>query len=197
MYLPQEPQLFRLIKDTASLQGIYTVRYLPGKEKKAKEIINTEFSESFPEDAFDFQDFRLLTFNETALQLWKVFRNTSIFFAILSVIISSIGLFGLVMFFTKRKMKEIGIRKVFGFSFGSLYYTMAKGFIKLFLISIIIAWPAAYYVYKTLPGAHPYPIGITEFLLATFIILLVAIITISYQIIKTSATNPVEVLKEE
>jgi putative ABC transport system permease protein len=197
MHLPQEPQLFRLIKDTASLQGIFTVRYLPGKEKQARQIVNNEFSQSFPEDAFDFQDFKLLTLNESALQFWKVFRNTSIFFAILSVIISSIGLFGLVMFFTKRKMKEIGIRKVFGFSFGSLYYTMAQGFIKLFLISIIIAWPAAYYIYKTLPGAHIYHIGIIEFLLATFIILLVAIITISYQIIKASSTNPVEVLKEE
>ena len=197
MHNPQEPHLYRLIKDTASLQGIFTMRYMPGKEKKARQIINNEFAQSFPEDAFDFQDFRLLTINEGALQFWKVFRNTSIFFAILSVIISSIGLFGLVMFFTKRKMKEIGIRKVFGFSFGSLYYTMAKGFIILFLISILIAWPAAYYIYKTLPGAHIYPIGATEFLLATAIILGVAIITISYQIIKASGTNPVEVLKEE
>jgi len=197
MHNPQEPHLYRLISDTSKMMGIYTIRYLPGNERKAKQIINNEFEHSFPEDAFDFQDFRLLTLNEPALQFWKVFRNTSIFFAILSVIISSIGLFGLVMFFTKRKMKEIGIRKVFGFSFGSLYYTMAKGFIMLFLISILIAWPAAYYIYKTLPGAHIYPIGITEFLLATVIILGVAVITISYQIIKASATNPVEVLKEE
>jgi len=197
MHNPQEPHLYRLISDTSKMMGIYTIRYLPGNERKAKQIINNEFEHSFPEDAFDFQDFRLLTLNEPALQFWKVFRNTSIFFAILSVIISSIGLFGLVMFFTKRKMKEIGIRKVFGFSFCSLYYTMAKGFIMLFLISILIAWPAAYYIYKTLPGAHIYPIGITEFLLATVIILGVAVITISYQIIKASATNPVEVLKEE
>ena len=193
----QEPHLYRLIQDTASLQGVYTVRYSPGNERKAMQIIKSEFEQSFPQDAFDFQDFDNLVLNEPALKYWMVFRNTSIFLALLSVIISSIGLFGLVMFFTKQKMKEIGIRKVFGFSFGSLYYTMSKGFIKMFLISIIIAWPAAYYVYKILPGAHPYPISVTEFILATAITLIVAIFTISYQIIKASATNPVEVLKEE
>ena len=194
---PQEPHLYRLIKDTASLMGIYTVRFTPGNERKAQQIVKSEFEQAFPQDAFEFQDFDNLVLNENALKYWMVFRNTSIFLALLSIIISSIGLFGLVMFFTKQKMKEIGIRKVFGFSFGSLYYTMAKGFIKLFMVSIVIAWPAAYYVYKILPGAHPYPISAAEFLLATAIILTVAIITISYQIIKASATNPVEVLKEE
>ena len=183
--------------ESDNLSGIYTVRYSPGNQKKAMQILKREFEQTFPDDALEFQDFHYLVLNENALQYWKIFRNTGIFFAILSVIISSIGLFGLVMFFTKQKMKEIGIRKVFGFSFGSLYFTMAKGFMKLLLLSVIIAWPAAFYVYKTLPGSRLYPIQATEFVVGTLIILSVAIITISYQIIKASRTNPVEVLKEE
>jgi putative ABC transport system permease protein len=195
---PQEPHFYRLLNnDTVSLNGIFTVRFTQGTEKKAMQIIKSEFEQTFPDDAFEFSDFQLLVLNENALLYWQMFRNISIFFAILSIIISSIGLFGLVMFFTKRKMKEIGIRKVFGFSMGSLYITMSKGFMKLLLISIIIAWPLAFYIYKTLPGAHKYPISINEFVVATLIILVVAIITISYQIIKASKMNPVDVLKDE
>jgi putative ABC transport system permease protein len=196
-YNPPEPHLYRLLKDRTSLNGVYTVRFLPGSEKKAMQIIKSEFGQIFPEDAFEFQDFSNLMTNENAYLYFIVFRNISIFFAILSVIISSIGLFGLVMFFTKGKMKEIGLRKVFGFSFRSLYFTMAKGFIQLFLVSIVIAWPAAYYIYLKLPGAHVYALGVPEFLVSTLIILAIALITISYQIIKAARTNPVEVLKEE
>ncbi len=64
-------------------------------------------------------------------------------------------------------MKEIGIRKVLGFSTASLYYNLSSGFLKLLFISVVIAWPGAYGVYKYLPGAHKYPIQIWEFLLAT------------------------------
>jgi putative ABC transport system permease protein len=94
-------------------------------------------------------------------------------------------------------MKEVGIRKVLGFSSGSLYMTLSSGFIKLLLISVVVAWPAAYYVYKILPGANKYGIQIWEFLIATMIILLVALATISFQIIKAVKTKPVEVLKDE
>ncbi|MDP4291541.1 MAG: ABC transporter permease [Bacteroidota bacterium] len=194
---PPEPNFYRLIKDTAGLSGIYTVRYFQGKEKKAMQIIKSEFEQSFPDDAFEFQDFRNLMVHENAFQYFKIFRNISVFFAVLSIIISSIGLFGLVMFFTKWKMKEIGLRKVFGFSFQSLYYTMSKGFIQMFLISVIVAWPAAYCVYLKMPGAHHYRLGLSEFLLATLIILAIALITISYQIIRAAQTKPVEILKEE
>jgi putative ABC transport system permease protein len=94
-------------------------------------------------------------------------------------------------------MKEIALRKVMGFSFFNLYYTLSSGFIKLFLMAIIIAWPAAYYVYTYLPGANKYGIQIWEFLSGTLIILIVALATISFQIIKAVKTRPVDVLKDE
>ncbi len=94
-------------------------------------------------------------------------------------------------------MKEIGIRKVLGFSTASLYYNLSSGFLKLLFISLVVAWPGAYGVYRYLPGAHKYPIQIWEFLLATGILLIVALMTISYQILKAAKTRPVEVLKDE
>ncbi|HNY08028.1 MAG TPA: ABC transporter permease [Bacteroidales bacterium] len=192
-----EPHIFRLVNDSANLSGIYTLRFVAGNEQKAMQIIKTEFRQSFPQDAFEFRNFRYLIVNENALQAWKNFSKISLFFALISIFISSVGLFGLVMFFTKRRMKEIGIRKVFGFSFMNLYLHLSSSFLKLIAISILIAWPAGYYIYNVLPGAHKYPLQIWEFLLATLIILAVALITISYQMIKAANANPVEVLKEE
>ncbi len=98
---------------------------------------------------------------------------------------------------TQRKMKEVGIRKVLGFSYGSLYLTLSSWFIRLIFISLIIAWPASYYVYKVLPGANKYGLQIWEFLLASAIILTVAVATISYQIIRALKVRPVEILKDE
>jgi putative ABC transport system permease protein len=106
-------------------------------------------------------------------------------------------LFGLVMFFSKQKMKEIGIRKILGFSIGRLYLKLLSEFIGLMLISIVIAWPIAWYIYRLLPGAYKYPLGIWEFIIATGIILIIAVTTISYHIIKATRMNPAEILKYE
>jgi putative ABC transport system permease protein len=194
---PIEPHIYLLLPDTVASTGVYTVRFLPGNEKKARQIITSEFEYEFPDDAFEFKNIQYLIQHENALRVWVVFRKLCIFFALVSILISSIGLFGLVLFFSRRKMKEIGIRKVLGFSALNLYYTLSSGFIKLLFLSILIAWPGAYYVYKYLPGAHKYPIQIWEFLLATGILLAVAMITISFQIVKATKTRPVEVLKDE
>ncbi len=192
-----EPHLFRLMTDSVGLTGLYTVRFATGKEQKAMQIVKDEFERSYPEDVAQFRDFEHLVYIDMATKGWETFRNITIFLAILSIIISSIGLFGLVMFYAKRKLKEIGLRKVFGFSLGSLYFTMTSGFISYILISVILAWPAGYYVYKNLPGATRYPLQIWEFLLATAITLIVALLTISFQVLKASQVNPAQILKDE
>ncbi|HZK95087.1 MAG TPA: ABC transporter permease [Prolixibacteraceae bacterium] len=192
-----EPHLFRLMTDSVGLTGLYTVRFAPGKEQKAMQIVKDEFERSYPEDVAQFRDYEHLVYIDMGTKGWETFRNITIFLAILSILISSIGLFGLVMFYAKRKLKEIGLRKVFGFSLGSLYFTMTSGFISYILISVILAWPAGYYVYKNLPGATRYPVQIWEFLLATAITLIVALFTISFQVLKASQVDPAQILKDE
>jgi putative ABC transport system permease protein len=194
---PSEPHMYRLLPDSLKSDAVYAIRFKPGNERKAMQIAREEFSKFFPEDAFDFRNIQNLIRNENATLAWKKLMKVSIFFAVFSIVISSIGLFGLILFYTRRKMKEIGIRKVLGFSAISLFYTTSSGFIKLLLISIVIAWPASYGVYRLLPSANKYPIQVWEFVLATLIILLVALATMSLQIGKAVKTRPVEVLKDE
>lgn len=197
MHNPVEPHMYRLVADTIHLEGIYSVQLADRETKKGMEIVKSEFSQIFPEDAFEFTHIQTIIRDENAGKAWQVIRNISIFFAILSIIISSVGLFGLVMFYSKRKMKEIGIRKVLGFTVRDLYIKMSSEFLWLLVIATIIAWPASFYIYKFLPGAHKYPIQVWEFLWATLIIFFVAVVTISYHILKSVRTNPVEILKYE
>lgn len=194
---PTEPHLYRLIPDSIVSDRVYSVRYAPGQEARAKEIVQREFEAFFPDDAFEFIPIQNRIQNENAVKEWRSLMKVNIAFALMSVIISSIGLFGLILLYVRHKLKEVGIRKVLGFSFGQLYFTLSSGFIKLLFISIVFAWPAAYYTYKILPGSDKYPIQIWEFIIATLIILFVAVATISYQIIKAVRTSAVEVLKDE
>jgi len=194
---PLEPHLYRLLPDSLISNGEYSVRFTPGTEKKAMEIVTAEFERSFPADAFEFKNIQNRIQNENAVMAWKKFRKICGFIAFLSILISSIGLFGLILFVTRRKMKEIAIRKVLGFSVANLYLILSSGFIKLLFLSIFISWPAAYYTYNYLPSANKYGIQIWEFLIGTFIVLIVALVTISFQIFKAVRTRPVVVLKDE
>jgi putative ABC transport system permease protein len=194
---PLEPHLYMLLPDSLISNGLYSVRFMPGTEKRAMEIARNEFEKSFPSDAFEFKNIQNRIQNENAVMAWKKFRKICGFIALLSILVSSIGLFGLILFITRRKMKEIAIRKVLGFSIANLYMTLSSGFLKLLFLSIFISWPAAYYAYIYLPGANKYGIQIWEFLLGTLIVLMVAMATISFQILKAAKTRPVMVLKDE
>ncbi len=194
---PLEPHFYRLIPDTIQSNVIFSVRYKPGNDLKVKEIVQKEFENYFPDDALEFKNIQSRILNENATREWGRLSRINILFAILSIFVSAIGLFGLILFFTRHKLKDIGLRKVMGFSSGQLYYTLSYEFIKLLLVSIVFAWPMAYAVYKYLPASNKYPLQLWEFLIATGIILLVAIATISYQIVKALRVRPVEILKDE
>jgi putative ABC transport system permease protein len=194
---PLEPHFYRLVPDTIRSNMVFSVRYKPGYDEAAKEIVRKEFEAFFPDDAIEFKNIQTRILNENATREWGRLSRINILFAILSIFVSAIGLFGLILFFTRHKLKEIGLRKVMGFSSGQLYYTLSYEFIKLLFISIVFAWPMAYAVYKYLPSSNKYPLQIWEFLIATGIILIVAITTISYQIIKALRVRPIEILKDE
>ena len=197
VFNPIEPHLYMLLPDSLISNSVYSVNFVKGKEKEALRTVKEAFEKYMPDDAFDFQNIQTLVQNENALTAFSSLRKLTGLIAVITIIISSIGLFGLILFMTQRKIKEIGIRKVLGFSFRSLYFNMSSWFIRLIIVSLVIAWPSAYYVYKVLPGTYKYGVQIWEFLLATVIILIVAIATITYQIIKALKVRPVEILKDE
>ncbi len=122
------------------------------------------------------------------------------FLSFLAISIASMGLFGMVVFTTETRLKEIGIRKVMGASIGNLIYLLSRGFLFLLSISALIALPATYLFFKTivLPN-FPYhtPVQLTELSVGLLAVSLIAFIMIGSQTLKAARSNPVAVLKSE
>jgi putative ABC transport system permease protein len=194
---PIEPQTFRLLGDSVSLTGMYSIRYASGKKAEAEKIAENIFEEFYPQDAFYFESFENHILSEGATRIWGVFRNITFTFAAFSILISSVGLFGLVLFYCRKKMKEIGIRKIVGFSVARLYLKLVGEFLVLIIIGVVFSWAGAWFVYDKLPGASKYELQLTEFLAGTAIILVVALVTISYNILLAARTSPAGILKYE
>lgn len=120
------------------------------------------------------------------------------FLSFLAISIASMGLFGMVVFTTETRLKELGIRKVMGASFGSLVYLLSRGFLNLLTVSALIALPTTYVFFeKVVLRRFPYhvPVQLTELLIGLVLVLLIAFLMIGSQTLKAAKSNPVEVLK--
>jgi putative ABC transport system permease protein len=137
---------------------------------------------------------------EEAYSEFSIMTKIIGFLSILAISIASMGLFGMVVFTTETRLKEIGIRKVMGANVGNLIYLLSRGFLFLLSISALIALPATYFFFETvvLPN-FPYhtPVQITELIVGLLMVLLIAVIMIGSQTMKAARSNPVVVLKSE
>lgn len=121
------------------------------------------------------------------------------FFAIIAILISVMGLFALTAFFTKQRTKEIGIRKVLGATVAHLAALISKEFIYLVLLSVLIITPIAWWAMNKWLQTFVYRINISwwMFAIAAFLVLFIALITVSFQAIKAAIANPVKSLRTE
>lgn len=119
------------------------------------------------------------------------------FFTILALIISCLGLFGMVTFVAERRTKEIGIRKVLGASVLSLWQMLTKEFIILVTISSVVAIPVAYYYMSNWLNNYEYHVNISAwlFILALLLAIGITLITVSFQAIRAATANPVKSLR--
>ena len=120
-------------------------------------------------------------------------------FAVLAIIISCLGLFGLVAHAAEMRTKEIGIRKVIGARVGNIITLLSKDLVWLVLIGNIIAWPLAWYgIHKWLQEfTYRIDISWTVFALSLLLTLGIALLVLTWQCIKTATINPVKSLRTE
>jgi putative ABC transport system permease protein len=123
----------------------------------------------------------------------------SLCFAIISVLLACLGLFGLAAFTAQQRVKEIGVRKVLGASISSIFILLNKDFMKLVLIASVIAIPLAIFLMNNWLQNFAYKIEIHwwVFVGAGFIASVIALLTVSYQAIRAALANPVKSLKTE
>ncbi len=177
--------------------GVIIVRTIPGKTKEALASLAKVYKEINPNYPFTYQfvdeEYKNLYSNEL------IIAKLSILFASLAILISCLGLLGLVMFSAEQRTKEIGIRKVLGASMGSIVALFSRDFLKLICIAFLIAAPFAWWVMNhwLLDFAYKIDLSWWIFALAAAISILITLLTVSQQAIKVAIANPVKSLRAE
>jgi len=161
------------------------------------DLIRKKYESFFPGNIFDY-DFLDEIFNRQ-YQNERMFGKAFGIFAGLAIFIACLGLFGLAMFTTIQRTREIGVRKVLGASISNILFLISKDFIKLVLIAAVLAFPIAWWVMHTWLNDFAYRVNIGGwiFILAGTSAILISLFTISYQAIKASIANPVNSLRTE
>jgi ABC-type antimicrobial peptide transport system permease subunit len=159
--------------------------------------IETVFKKFNPDQPFEFQ----FTDDDYAKKFTNEVRvgKLASFFALLAIVISCLGLFGLASFVAEQRTKEIGVRKVLGASVFSLWNLLSKDFLALVMVSFLIAVPVAWYGMHKWLMDYSYRISISWgiFLFAGVLAAAIALITVSFQSIRAAVANPVNSLRNE
>jgi putative ABC transport system permease protein len=189
------PQIF-LNNPQYQLREVY-VKVKGDKSAEVLPFLQKTFKQLFPFQPYSyrFKDDENAD-QYAAEQKWKQIIT---FGAVLTIFISCIGLFGLSLLAAEKRTKEIGIRKVLGASIAVITRTLSLAFLKLVLVAALIAIPAAVWLSRKWLDNYPYRISLSwwMFFSATALILVVALLTISYQSIKAAMANPVKNLRTE
>jgi len=163
--------------------------------KKVLTQIDAIWSETFNNYIFDYQ-----FLDERVAEQYKTeqrYLSLSKLFSGLAILIGCLGIYGLILFFVNQRIKEIGVRKVLGSSVRNILTLFSLDFVKLILIAGAIATPIAWYIMEQWLQGYAYRTEIQwwHFIIAIVSIMLITLITISYQTIK--AANPIKSLRTE
>ena len=194
LYVPIQPAVFLLDPENA---GMMFIKMKSGKTKEAISALEKVYANILPDIPLHFnfleEEFAAQYKSETLT------GSLAYYFALISILISCLGLFGLATFMAKQRTKEIGIRKVLGASVRNITTLISKDFLKLVLLAFLITSPIAYYIMDDWLQDFAYKIKISwwVFLLTGSIAMLITLLTIGFQSIKAAMANPVKSLRTE
>ena len=177
--------------------GTALVRTEPGKTKQALaglEKICRDLNPKFP-----------FTCQFADLEYEKLYKSEQVvsqlahYFAFLGIFISCLGLLGLVIFTSEQRTKEFGIRKVLGASAASLFSLLSKEFLLLVFVAMVIASPIAWFAMTRWLQDYAYRVPLSGWIFVTagLLSILIALVTVSFQAIKSAMANPVKSLRTE
>ncbi|WP_111307287.1 ABC transporter permease [Confluentibacter sediminis] len=190
-----QPQLFTMHPDNSFGKALIKIK--PGNVSETLSFIESAFKETFPLTPYNhtFMD----EVNKRNYQAEAKWKQIVLFGAVLTIFISCIGLFGLTVLSVEKRAKEIGIRKVLGASVNNILGIVSRDFIKLVSIALVIAMPLGWLVANKWLESYPYRImfGWQIFVSVMVLVILVALLTVSFQALKVALANPVKSLRTE
>ncbi|WP_445664199.1 ABC transporter permease [Fodinibius sp. AD559] len=177
-----------------------TAKLAVGSTQNGIEDLRTVWKEVNHIDPFTyfFQDERLQEIYKSEAQMSSV----SGFFTLLCILVACLGLFGLASYTASRRTKEIGIRKTLGATVPNIVALLSKDYLKLIVISNIIAWPVIYYLAVQWLQEFPNRIELGWNLAAIFVMvgvatIVIGLLTVSYQSLRAALINPVDSIQQE
>ena len=187
------PQLFNM----NGSYGSYYIRIKPNTAASGLKWIQKIYQQFYPMTPYSY----VFKNDENNMQYAEVekWKQIILFGALLTIFISCIGLFGLSVLSAEKRTKEIGIRKVLGASLKSIVTALSKDFVKLVLVALLISVPLSYMAASKWLQKYPYRITLNWWMFASagMLVILIALLTISFQSIKTAMANPVKSLRNE
>jgi putative ABC transport system permease protein len=178
-------------------QGIVSVKMSTQDLPATLEAISKLWKEFSPKQPirYAFLDDRFATMYADVQRMGRIFTT----FAILAIIVACLGLFALSAFMTEQRSKEISIRLVLGATTNSIFNLLTLNFVKLVIISLVVATPIAWFLMKSWLEDFVYRTKITwdVFFLAGMIAIFIALVTISYQSVRAALRNPAAGLRSE
>jgi putative ABC transport system permease protein len=174
-----------------------SARIHPSGVSSTLKFIENTWKDSYPDRDFSYffidDDFRSKYPDEERV------RSLYFYFGFLALFVAGLGLFGLASFIIERRTKEIGIRKVLGAGINKIVFSLSGEFIKWVLLANILAWPVAYFIMNNWLQNFAYRIHIQwwMFIISGFVALIIAVLTVSYQAVKSARANPVDSIRYE
>lgn len=193
---PIQPYIFKFQND-GMLWGYITVRLSARDYSRTISEIEAKWKEFVQNNPLQYyfldQDFEKMYIQE------KQNAQMAVIFSILAIFIAALGLFGLTSFTVEQRTKEIGVRKAMGSSISGIYLVISRETIILVSISALLAWPIIYYIAGKWLENFYYRInlGVFTFIAGLSIALGIAILTISYRVLRAARVNPAQSLRYE
>lgn len=192
-----EPAIMVLAPEETLGNWTFAFRVDPHRLGEVKTILTREFENAFPNDPFEFHDLSMAFDHESSYKIYHSVNRTLLFFTVLNIFLAMIGLLGLVSFTVIRRTKEIGVRKINGSSSLNIFYLLSREYFVLLFFALLIAFPASWWAYEQIPGANKWHVRSWVFMLGAGIIVIIILVTTSYQTLKAATRNPVEALRYE
>ena len=190
-----EPQLFTMKASNA--YGKTFIKIKPNMATASLAHIEKTFKKLFPLSPYSyvFRDEE----NRKQYDAEAKWKQIMLFAAVLTIFISCIGLFGLSVLSAEKRTKEIGIRKVLGASVAGIAGNLSKDFLKLVVIALLVAIPLSWLAAGKWLENYPYRIALSWWMFAAagLMVILIALLTVSFQAIKAALGNPVKSLRTE
>ena len=188
------PILYRL---NPASDSFFSLKLTGNNASRATEQVEQAWNNFFPGNPMDY--FYLDNFFNRQYAKEDQFGTVFSIFSGLAIIVSCLGLFGLSAFSALQRTKEIGIRKVLGASESKILFLLSKEYMWLIMIAVVFGVPLTYYLMDLWLSNFAYRVDMnwTLFLMASAIVFIVAILTVSYQTLRSAKANPSKTLRYE